>query len=77
MVLTIWNAALIMFFAIPIIALFDWIMFSARVKQDIIEAVKEYNTTGDVKIGYMAWLPACVMESLFFITGIVIGYLIR
>lgn len=71
MVLTIWTAAVIMFFAIPLIAIFDWIMFAPMLKQ----SYEEYNLTK--KISPYTWIPACVMECLFFIAGIVIGYVVR
>lgn len=64
----------IMFFGIPLIALFDYLIFKPMLERNMISAIKEYNETGKINISPNTWIPACVMESLFFISGLVLGY---
>ena len=56
-----------MFFAVPLIALFDYLMFMPYLK----ETLEHYKKTG--KIEKTQWIPACVMESLFFLVGLLLG----
>jgi hypothetical protein len=64
----------IMFFGIPIIALLDYMLFMPKLKSDMIKAIKEYNETGDFELSPLTWLPACILESLFFICGLFLAY---
>ena len=65
-----------MFFAIPVIAIFDYLIFSAVLKKNIEDAIIEYRNTGTIVIHPYAGLPACILESFFFIAGLFIGYAI-
>jgi hypothetical protein len=57
------QAAAMMFYAIPLIAVFDWLIFHSYGACDKCGNLPHKNT----------WIVACVMESLFFIAGIVLG----
>ena len=63
-----------LFYTIPLIAIFDWIIFGNILKNNVMVAVEEYNRTGDIKLSPYSWIPTTFIESLLFIAGLYIGY---
>jgi hypothetical protein len=70
----IFTIAAVMFYAVLMIALLDYIIFMPRLKYEILESVRIYNETGVINVPWYTWIPACMLESLFFIAGLTIGY---
>lgn len=65
------KIGLAIFFGIPLIALFDYMIFMPYFRQQVKD-LKKYE-----RISVLSWLPACFIESLVFIAGIMIGYFMR